>query len=589
MNGGAHPLWLPDSTLTTLAEEAAELLKADGVSRQAQKVQQKLGSLFSMYHALWSNMISWGATEKPRVTPTHKFLREAARQSLVDRLILNARAHQVRHVSRRVVTVGKQKGWAVRPKSYDDPMVRSTRDQLERSRAMEGMLVGFAGAGGMLNAEVHGGGIRDVFLKALQGELIIDRKVMVTPRNSAGIPVQYHLLPPDDIKPRFEVLLRMIQSLNFPPQWTQAQKLDRATGMVFEKFGVDVSTAAYVQEIEGRVMGAWAASEISVDVTSPSDELNRWGYGVSDLEHSLEATTMLLLGWNYNKRQFTVNWPEAFLVFDGPVDSDGLEAFKRQIYAEVGQQGHQQLPVIATGGAEYKAQLLRLRDSMKDMQFMQMIRMAIALKCAAYRAHPSLVNFAPDAGGQRPIINNETQEQQIALAQEEGLHSVLANLSDWFTRILIEPWQPDLEMVFNVQDQPTDVERINIWTAKLAMGATVDEWRAQEGLPPLAAVTNGRVDGAYANSPFFFQQGQTIMQEQMLAAGMNPFGQQGAGGGGGGGGQGEGGQGGGDAEKSQKSGVAGAAEKSLRIVYVDAARDEDEEGGDGVTHGDDDA
>jgi len=283
---------------------------------------------------------------------------------------------------------------------------------------------------------------------------------------------------------------------------------------------------------------------------------------------------------NYNKSQFNTNWPEAFLMLEGNVDQTGLEAWKKQIYAEVGPGGQQRLPIFSSGTAGMqvnKAQLLRLRDTMRDMQFVLLFRMAIALKSAAYRAHPSLVNFAPDNGGQRMMLGTEDQEEIIATAQEEGFHSLLDNLASWLTRELVEPWFPDLEVVFTVSDQPNDLERIQIGLARTQIGESVDEWRASEGLRPLEETTG--TPGNYINSAMFFQQKMVLMQEAMMmeqallggAAGAEGFsGMEGGGGGGGGNGAGGNGAGSAKTEASPKSAQvkkpAAAAKKSLHIT-----------------------
>src|SRR5262249_7748858 len=230
------------------------------------------------------------------------------------------------------------------------------------------------------NPEVHPGGLPAVLVQAAQGEMILDRKVMVVMRDRLNRPLSFHLLPPDDIKPRYQVLLEHMESVNqmrmggfrTNRQVTQ-QDYYQVVESIFDKYGVDVSNAAWVQEVDGVVLGAWSAEECSVDIKFPSDELNQFGYGKSPLERSLEATTLLLLSLNYNKGTFLRNYPEAFLIIEGDYDPVGLEAFKQKIYAEVGPQGNQRLPVLSTGDVGQKANLLKLRDTPREMEMPQMI------------------------------------------------------------------------------------------------------------------------------------------------------------------------------------------------------------------------
>jgi hypothetical protein len=46
------------------------------------------------------------------------------------------------------------------------------------------------------------------------------------------------------------------------------------------------------------------------------------------------------------------------------------------------------------------------------------------------------------------------------------------------------------------------------------MGATADEWRASEGLPPLEEATDGKWDGQTPLSPFILQAKEMEMQQQ---------------------------------------------------------------------------
>ena len=493
-------LLVPSSTLAEIAAEVDTLDKAD---QRVQAMQSKIGSLFSWYYSVWANMVTWGAAEKPRGTPRFRLLRETSSRSLLDALLINARLHQVRHVAHRVVVQGREKGWKVVHKLYDDPNFKVDDATMKRCLQVEDLLEA-------PNPEIHPTGMKDFMLKAVQGELILDRKAMVLVAGQDRRPRSFHLLPPDGIRPRFEVLFKYMTQ--FPGITSPTQAVE----YIFNTQKVDISNAAYVQVLDdGRIYGAWDKDEISVDITNPSDEIDRWGFGVSCLERSLEATTILLRAIDYNKTVFESNYPEAFLVFSGKVSQEGLDAFKKMLYAQVGPGGNQRLPVFATGEVDNianKAQLLRLRDTFRDMSFPQLLRFFVALKAAAYRAHPSLLNMAPDSGGMRPLINSETQEEAIALAQEEGLHALLDNLADWLTRALVKPWYDDLKLIFTVQDAPKELEELQIWTMKTQVGMTVNEFRAAQGLKPLEEVSG--VDGNFIANPLFFQQKQMAMMEQ---------------------------------------------------------------------------
>lgn len=462
-------------------------------------LNRKLGSVFSP-STLMANMANYGALENPDGMTRHKLLREAADRSVIDALIISARLHQVKHVAKRVLVEGRQKGFNIVHKRHSDPSFKPDKSVKERCNEVEEFLM-------RPRSDVHPGGFRDFLVRAVEGELILDRKAMVVERDRRFRPLKFHLLPPDDIKPRPEVLMPIMAKLGVSDN---AEGNEQVAAWVYRHSQVDVYDAAFIQEVDGQIVGAWREGEISVDVTLPSSQIDRWFYGRSPLDRSLALTTLLLHVFNYNEAQFTVNWPEAVLALKGDVDQETINTLCSQIYASVGQQGAQRLPVVNLGEDGTGAEIVKLRDSMRDMQYAEQARFCIALKAAAWRAHPSLLNMSVDNGGTAPLISNAEQETAMGMAQEEGLHTVLDNQSQWITRELVEPKYDDLEMLFSTRELPTEQQQIEIWSKKLSNGYTIDEFRASQGNVTLEEATKGKVSGDYVNSQFFFEQMQTM-------------------------------------------------------------------------------
>ena len=412
-------LWLTSDIRDAIKSSTSDADKIDVLEKS---INGRMGVLMSLFASLYNTTMQYGAAEKPRDTPAFEMLRHVYEQSLLDRLIVGTRMRQLRHVSQKIINKGKQKGWYVTHINYKESGFKMTPDIKRRCKEVEDMLQ-------TPNPEAHPTGFRDALMKMVLGELLLDRRcIVVTERRRDGKPLSWHMLPPDTILPRFKVLLRKMQEYGIsagtgPSAYESGitQTIDR----IGTEFGVDLSDKSYVQMIDGRITGAWRGDEMYVDILNPSDEINRAGFGISPLENSLEATTLLMVAFNFNKNHFLSNYPDAFLILKGEFSPQGLQAFKNQIYAEVGPQGNTRLPVIPTGGAAYDAELLKLRDSMTDMQFAQLVRMAICLKCAAYGMHPATLNFAPDQGASSIstiIASTDGQEAAIAMAQEEGFH-----------------------------------------------------------------------------------------------------------------------------------------------------------------------
>lgn len=539
-------LYVPETTggslVRDVADYSAQLAKAREerpLTTKEEAMWKRMGSFFTSYYSAFRNMATFGAAQKPPGTASHRILRETARQSIVDSLIINARLMQVRHVAKKVLVEGKEKGWKVKHKCWNDSGVKVTPAMKRIAEEIEDAICA------AVNTDVHPAGLRDILVMMTQGQMVIDRTCLIVQRDRRNRPLSIHLLPPDNIRPRLEVLVKFMPGID--PNWQmrgaagqafryKREQYEQAAESIFRQFDVDVSRAAFVQEIDNVVLGAWTKEECAVGITNPSDETNQWGFGISNLERSLEATTMLLHAFNYNKTQFTSNYPEAFLMLNGDVDLEGLESFRSQIYADVGPGGNMRLPVFATGDTENTAQLLKLRDSLKEMSFIESIDLLCSFKLSAYRAHRSLLNLSANTGASGPpVIDNKDEAFAIDLAQEEGLGSLLEDLAAFLTRELIEPveeWR-DYKWVFLLDEEQSESQMVDLWTKETTTFATIDEARAAMGKPPLIEATQGKVSGAYVNNAFFFQAQQQQMAElqaqlQAMQQQMNGMGQPGA-------------------------------------------------------------
>ncbi|MCK5617356.1 phage portal protein, partial [Candidatus Pacearchaeota archaeon] len=209
----------------------------------------------------------------------------------------------------------------------------------------------------------------------------------------------------------------------------------------------------------------------------------------SRLEISLDLTTTLLYAWTYNKELFKTNYPENILTVAGDFDKQGLDSFKQHILGEAGgPKNNWRLPVISTGsGAEatnFKVESHKLRESPKDMLFDELFRFMIMFKCAAYGAHPSVLNFSSDQGtGSHLGTHNPVNE--IAESKEHGLKPSLLDLCEWWTQDLIKPRYDDLKLILTGLDNEDEKEVIELRDKRVKGWISKNEARMEEGLKPI--------------------------------------------------------------------------------------------------------
>lgn len=470
------------SGLLVPKHSAADLIKSEA---QKQRKEENKSAFFSKF-ALAQNMSVWGAREKPQGTPQFPILYEAARKSFIDAIIIRARTDQQKRIWQKA-NEGKSKevGYKVVHEREDDPDYEVTKNDKERCREMERLLNDPTPTEFVYlyphNVRPHTR-LKDLVGVLTRAELIIDRKVLLRYRRRDGQGYSaFHWLPGESIK-NVDESIRAWAQKNEPGGKVGRQTLERMSYAT----GFDIAKSSYVQMIDGMVTAAFTDDEISVHISNPSDQMNRWGYGVSRLEESLDITTSLLMAFNYNREMFKTNYPEQILTVAGDFDKDGLAAFKQQILSEAGGVGNNwRLPVIPAGDTEnFKIESVKLRESPKDMLFDTMIRLMCMMKCAAYGAHPSTINMEMDSGGGSNMFG-ANPSSEIEFSKEHGLIPSITDMAEWLTDAIVKPRYDDLKLVVVGLKPEDEKQAVDIRTQKVAKYITRNEARLEEGMEPI--------------------------------------------------------------------------------------------------------
>ena len=481
----ANPHQTPAGLIVS-GQDYDALVKAE--ARSLQKQPDKNASRFFSNYA-FQNMVAYGAREKPAGTINFESLRQAASKSFVDKILIRARKDQMKSIWQRAIdSKQKQPGFKVVHDRAEDKDFEVTDDINKRCREMEEFL---SNPTPVEHVDVfpHGvrvhNGLKDLVSRLIAAELVIDRKVIrrYNRRDGKGY-AAFHWLPGDTIKNVDESVGEWAEK-NEP-----GKKITRNTvkKMSYDS-GFDISQSAYVQMVDGMVVEAYTEDEISVHISNPSDELNRWGYGESRLELSLDLTTTLLYAWQYNKEIFKTDYPESIISIVGDYDKEGLAAFKQQVLGESGGVGNwHRSPVIAAGEGvdkqNFKVETMKLRDTPKDMMYDQLFRFMIMFKCAAYGAHPTLLNFSTDGGGQGGLFGHNPKDE-IAESKEHGLKPSLLDFCEWWTQDLIKPRYDDLKLVLVGLDDDNEKEVLELREKRGKNYITRNEARMEEGLKPI--------------------------------------------------------------------------------------------------------
>lgn len=289
---------------------------------------------------------------------------------------------------------------------------------------------------------------------------------------------------------------------------------------------VDLSDAAYVQVIEGRVVGAWKDDEIYVGIANSTIAIDHAFYGTSPLEFSLYLSLLFGKALRFNANLFDVTFPEGILAITGDYDEEGVEAFKRAALDFDPDEASSRLPVI-TGDKDTVAQLINLRESPQDMKMVEMIRMLANFKCAAYRVHPSIINVTDEGGG---INIGNTDDGAIEQAIGDGFHGLMVEQANLLTNAIVAKQYDDLIVIVDGLDEESEqqiLERLQIEKS----WKTLNEVRVSRGLAELPEELPSSI-GDFVADPSYMQiyqvlagQQQQQQQQDMGAYEQGDFGQ----------------------------------------------------------------
>ena len=502
-----------------------EIVKAsyeEIVSEQQRKKKQffsymagrgKTGRAFTMLGGMGVPSLS-GGMDKPNTTVSFNELRTRFDGSVIDKSIIGTRQFQIKQVSRRALVPEKQTGWRVMHERYADPSFQNTPEIEARCREVERVIERG------INRAFCQGGFKNFLTIMAKDELVYDRKVMVMQRDGLGRVRSYWPLDPVTVKPRVQILAP------YMVEWGETDETRAAARMTGQLFvdgakdpsgrDIDLMDAAYVQEVEGRIVAAWREDEISVDITNPTNEIDNYFYGKSVFEQSLEVSEAFASTFNYNKGWFDSKVPENVVFFGGDFDAEGFAEFEKELFA---QNAPGQFPRTAfvQGDENFKIQTAQLRQSLRDMAFIQWLHFLIAFKAAFYRMDPRIINFDLGSANDQNLWKNSSREQQLTLSEEQGFHTLIYDLEDWIQRTIVESWYDDLVVRWVGLERAGEADRIDMMTKKLASYSTFNEIRAEGGTLGKLNLPDGYEEiGDLPANPFLLTAMQTIDNHKFL-------------------------------------------------------------------------
>lgn len=266
-----------------------------------------------------------------------------------------------------------------------------------------------------------------------------------------------------------------------------------------------------VQLIHGRIENVYGYYDLAFCIRNQRSDLWVNGYGFAEAEMCINMMLGMLWGEEYNRRFFKQGAaPKGILNIKGEgISPEELESFRRQWYAMIaGVENAWRTPVLQADGMEYQ----NLQNTNAEMQFQEWLNYQMRIVCAVYGIDPLEINQEMAASGstQGPMFEAQ-HEWKLKHSRDKGLRPLLKFVQEALQEYLIDPLDSRMMIEFVGLDEMTEKDKIDLIVLKTQNIATVNEGRAEIGLPP-------RPGCDYINSPQYIQAAQMLQ-----AAGVNPF------------------------------------------------------------------
>lgn len=302
---------------------------------------------------------------------------------------------------------------------------------------------------------------------------------------------------------------------------------DSATFFLSSTFGEADSDDIYiVQDAATNGMGAPGAIEFTYEEAAlfqrnRTTDLERQGYGNSELEASLETLTNFLSAMAYTREGLDNNAiPRGILVLSGQFPREQMAAFQDGWQARLrGAQNAWTLPVLQSRGQQAAASYIQTNAQFSEMAFAKWIALQSSIMCAVYGLDPAEIGLDPFTADKSGLAGDDTAER-LAAARDKGLDPLLADIEGFISEQILSRYWGKARFSFTGLD-PGDVEAKRITKERLQ---SIDELRTSLGMEkyPIAWIGQMPADAGLIQAEFARQNAVGTLNEGRKLWGFEP-------------------------------------------------------------------
>ena len=238
-----------------------------------------------------------------------------------------------------------------------------------------------------------------------------------------------------------------------------------------------------LNEAIGQIVTAYTTDDLIYEPRNPRADVRLAGYGLGEAELLIRVVTGWLNAMTYNIKGFDSNSiPKGILNLVGEYSQEDLSAFRRYWNAMVrGINNAWALPVMASRTAESKVTYERIDSGYNEMYFAKWMTFLTSIVCAIYGMSPAEINFDSFTAGNTSALSGSDTAEKMAASKDSGLRPLMSYLESTISDFIIADFSDHYVFRWTGLDEEDQQQKFEI--RKLVL--TVNELRAQEGLPPM--------------------------------------------------------------------------------------------------------
>lgn len=302
--------------------------------------------------------------------------------------------------------------------------------------------------------------------------------------------------------------------LLYPEQEAQAMEKQKTLDLKPEL--LEQNAYRFVQVIRGKIERAYTEDEMKIGIRNANTDIYNAGYGIGELELAVGLITGHLNAEFYNQAYFTQGFSaKGILHIKAAINRRKLETVRQQWQHMIrGSKNSFQTPIFA--GVD-EVEWIPLTQNHDDIGFEGWLRYLIKMICAIYQIDPHEIGVGfKDEGGTGGGISGDNTSEKIKESKDKGLRPLIKHIQDHINEDILKPFDDRFVIEFTGHTSEDQQEALERQAEEVKFKKTVNEVRAEDGLPPLPGMDNIILSPDYMSWYMVFSKEAKEQQEQAM-------------------------------------------------------------------------